>query len=272
MFGVARKPAPIPGTGYFGPARVLEIDEERGLFSVLVTRCKDRKNAFKTWARLAIPYPHELHWGETVLVAGETIDDFYVIGLLDVTVNSKVQKTDLVLQNGTRAAITGTPDAEQLKVFSQDGGLIFEYDSKTGKSRVDIPEGDLELIAANGNIDFISAQDIRFFSKNSIDMKSETFGLTAQAGELHIEETHYTGKKVVGEVHTARLMVERLETLAGTIMEKAKNVYRTVEKLSQIKAGRMRTLVKETCQFKSKKAFFKAEEDFKIKGEKIHLG
>ena len=70
----------------------------------------------------------------------------------------------------------------------------------------------------------------------------------------------------------ARWIVDRLETLAGTVVEKAKNAYRTVERLAQLKTGRMRTLVDETYQFKSKKAFLKSEDDFKIKGDKIHLG
>ena len=56
------------------------------------------------------------------------------------------------------------------------------------------------------------------------------------------------------------------------VIAKARNIYQTVEELSQVRAGRMRTIVAKTFHFKSKKAFVKAEEDYKIKAEKIHLG
>lgn len=264
--GIAKKLDFIPGTGYFGPARVLEIDDQTGRVCALLRPARDTENARKIWAQPAIPHSYQLKWGDTVLAAGDN-DDFYIIGVLGSSANDR-----LTLTSGATAEIVESPEEEKLKVFSKQGGLIFEYDAKTGKSRVDIPEGDLELVTKDGNIDFISAKDIRFVSKNSIDIKSRKMGMTADRGEIHIEDTKYTGKTVSGRIDTVKLIVKRLETIAENMIEKAKNVYRTVEKLSQLKTGRLRTLVKETSQFKSKKAFFKADEDFKIKGDKIHLG
>ena len=60
--------------------------------------------------------------------------------------------------------------------------------------------------------------------------------------------------------------------MAESMIEKARNVYRTVEQLSQLKAGRVRTLVASTFFFRTRKAFIHSEEDYKIKAEKIHLG
>ncbi len=287
---------------YFGPGRILEIDEAKGDVRVLLSRSESDQGVCKTRARLAIPYPCDLEWGETVLVAGEKTDNFYVIGVLNRRAGKKGSENRLVLKNGAKAEVDGPPDSEILKVFSEDGGLIFEYDANTGKSRVDIPTGDLEIITKNGNIDFISAKGVRFFSKNAIEMKSlrgirmaasnarsktlsafdlgpekidlkgPQVGITARKGEMQIEETKYTGKKLSACIENVKLIVERFETLAGNVMEKARNIYRTVEELTELKTGRMRTLVDEVCQFKSKKAFLKAVEDFKIKGEKIHLG
>ena len=48
-------------------------------------------------------------------------------------------------------------------------------------------------------------------------------------------------------------------------MAKAKNVYQTISELSQLKAGRQRTLVDHTCHMKAKKTIYKSETDFKVK-------
>ncbi len=69
-----------------------------------------------------------------------------------------------------------------------------------------------------------------------------------------------------------KLISGKVETLANDIIEKAKTVYRTVEGLTQLRTGRMRTMVEASYHLKAKKTFLKAEEDFKVKAEKIHLG
>ena len=208
----------------------------------------------------------------------------------------------LVMQCGAKAEVTGPPDREKLQVFSKHGGLIFEYDSITGKSRLEIPEGDLEISTCSGNIEFFSEKEISFFSKQSIKMESSQgihmvtsdaanenlaaislgskkigmnspeIDINSQRCDIQIEETRYTGNKFSGRIKNIKLLMERLDSAACTVIEKAKNIYKTVEELTQLRTGRMRTIVNTTWQVKSKKAFLKAEEDFKVKGEKIHLG
>ena len=103
-------------------------------------------------------------------------------------------------------------------------------------------------------------------------LSSSELGITAQRGTFQVEETRYTGKRFLGKIAYAQLIVGKLGTLAESIVEKAKNVYRTVEQLSQLKTGRMRTLIESTYHLKAKKAFLRSEEDFKVKADKIHLG
>jgi hypothetical protein len=67
-------------------------------------------------------------------------------------------------------------------------------------------------------------------------------------------------------------VAHRLETLADTVVSKARNVYRTVEELTQLQTGRLRMLVKGSCHLKARDAFLKAEQDFKVDGDQIHLG
>jgi len=47
-----------------------------------------------------------------------------------------------------------------------------------------------------------------------------------------------------------KMAARRIERVAETVIEKAKNIYQTVEELTQLQTGRMRTLVKGTCHLK----------------------
>jgi hypothetical protein len=239
---------------------------------VLLEPTESSVKANRAWARLAIPYPYKPKWGDTLLVTGEDPEHFYVIGVLNAQKAEPDPERAVVLENGTRAVVASPPEGEKLRVFSREGGLIFEHDTRTGKSRVDIPAGDLEVATKEGDISFNSAKRIRLCSQTAIEMKSPDFRIDARRGNIQIEVAKYQGKKFSGEISYVRLVMDRLESLADNVIAKAKNVYRTVEALTQLRTGRLRILVDATYQLKSKKAMLKTEEDFKLRAEKIYLG
>jgi len=140
--------------------------------------------------------------------------------------------------------------AEPERVYSAHRELLFEYDPAAGKTRVNIARGSLELATQDGDICLDSARSVRIKGR-AIDMC---------ANDLTVRTAR------------TRWITDRLETFAKTMVEKARNVYRTVSQLVQTRSGRMRTLVDDTYQLKSKRAYLKSQEDFKVKGEKIHLG
>lgn len=241
-----------------------------------------------------MPHEYKPAWGDTLLVAGRDPEAYYAIGVLES--RAVAPQRTLVLRNGARAEVTGPPEAEKIGVFSRQGNLIFEYDPESGQSRVDIPDGDLE-IRSRGHIAFSSEKGIRFCGREPIEMESPAgigltagrdagmtlkpdrvdlsgpaVGIRARRGDIQIEEANYLGRRFSGKVDHIRMVMERFETLAGNVIHKAKNVYRTVERLTQLRTGRLRTLVDETCQLKSKNAFVKTDEDFKVRADQIYLG
>ncbi len=265
MSNLAEKYPWMRETRYLGQARVLDVDEKEGRALVQLNAAAGND---QTWAAIAISVSHELAPGDTVLAAGENFDEMYIIGLLKTADDSP--KT-ITLTGGTRAEASGNPGEQTMKVFSAKQELLFEYDEAAGTARVNMPSGDLEFVTQTGNISFQSGRDISFHSHH-MDMKTHEIGLSAHKGDLQIDEAVYTGRKLLGNITHAKLVAERLETAAQTMIEKARNLFQSVEELSQLKTGRMRTLVKKTFHFKANKAFVKAEEDYKIRAEKIHLG
>lgn len=285
MLDVPEQTDIMPVVQYFGPAGVIEKDESGGRFRVTIPHPESGSGYITPWVRLAIPLPLDFHCGDRVLVAGNN-DEFYIIGVLDHTPAGQTSVNRLELTCGVKAEKSATPESETLRVISKEGVLLFEYDASTGKSRVNAPSGGLEFHADNGEIALCSSKSIRLATLDSesgcqssftleagkMDFTSAELGITSGKGDFRIGETHFAGNALKGEVRTVRLAMKRFESTAETVVQKAKNIYQTVEELVQVHAGRMRALIEATLHVKSKRTFLKSEEDVKINGNKIYLG
>lgn len=260
----------MTSTRYLGPARVLDVDAAQNRVRLTLTGSDDE---IGLWACIAIPGAAGLEKGDTVLLIGDQPDELYVIGLLNRKAASAAAPARLALSGGAYIEVVRTEANEALRVFSQRNELVFEYDPAQGNARINVEKGNLEFTAQNGNIVFASGREVLFHGQSVgisgvSEVRLETapaIGGTGSAVTLLPERADLTSRDL-------RLTAERIETAAHSIVEKAKNVYRTVEHLTQLRTGRLRTLVSSTFHFKSRKAFLKAEQDYKIKAEKIHLG
>ncbi len=299
MFDVMQEPWTTPRTSCWGPAEILEINTRDRLVRVRVPGSEEGQ---EVWARLAIALDCNCEAGQNALVAGQSLDELYVIGMLSPSRIVAGKHRKVVSSNGASAAVIGSPGEEKLELRSKAGDLVIEYDSRTGRTRVNVGTGDLEFVAREGNIDFTSAKDIRLTSSQRIEMRSDSgirltttnligkliSSLTlnpgrlkmnshevvveAQKSEIRVAETTHVGKKLSITVAEAGLVAGHLEVLANEVVQKAKNIYTQVEGLVQTAAKRMRTMVQSTYHLRSKQAFLKADEDFKVNADKIHLG
>jgi hypothetical protein len=233
----------------FDPARVVENERDDGTVQVIL----DRPGPWSIiTAQVAASRTAPLAAGDRVLVAGDPSQELYVIGRIGPFRPEPQSQNALRTGSGACAVLSTDPVTASavLQVYSPRKELVFEYDPIGGTARVNIARGRLELSTEDGDIELRSARYVRI-GGHAIEMNSRDLNVKAAS---------------------SRWVVDRMETLAGTLVEKSRNAYRTVEQLAQLKTGRMRTLVDQTFHFKSRKAFLKSDEDFKIKGEKIHLG
>jgi uncharacterized protein DUF3540 len=288
-------------SGYLGPAEIVELHPHDHL---VLVKWNDRGERWRSWAVPALGSSgHDLQCGDTILLVSQNLADFYVIGLLRGRPTPKLQNPESQIEcSGATASVsTGAAGHQGLEVRSPRGELVFEYEPQSGKTRVHVPAGDLEFVAPNGSIAFHSAKDIRFGAasvsllsrwgacfgifgadgrvKSAITMDPESLKLKtaeliteAEQAHLQITRTRLSGESLKAEVGKVELICRRFETLTEIVIEKAKNVYRTAEQLSQTHAGRLRTIVRDLCHLKTRKAILKADEDFKVDADKIHLG
>lgn len=163
---------------------------------------------------------------------------------------------ELVATDGSRATLARETAGDVFRIYDGVGRLVIEHRADEGKSIVHAPSGDLELRADQGSIDLRARDDIRIRGDRAVT--------SVNHAELGAETVSLRASSVVS-------VVEALETQAERIVERARNVYREIEDLSQTRAGRLRTVVKTTFHVLSQRAFLKAKDDVKIKGDKIHL-
>lgn len=210
-------------------------------------------------ARIALPGPAELFAGDRVLVAGDG-DRVYVIGVLDRARSSPA----VVTRDGAAARLVEEEGRERLEVRDRRGRLLFEYDPESGRGALSVPAGDLELRAPEGRIDLQAGRGIR--------LESPRMSLEAERAEVDFSETVYRGERLSATLNLAELFLGKLATTASRILEKARDVYREVEKLHQLKAGRARELVSGSHYVKARRTYHYAEGTVKIDGQEIHLG
>lgn len=238
----------LNGIPYFGAATVVEPQALDGRVKVSAQLMGDTRVVS---VRLAVQLGRALSSDEQVLIAGSDINDLFIIGVISSAYAAANQSQVLKSRAGAYASVdTSSAGNETLQVFSSNQELLFEYDPLQHKSKVNISKGDLELCTEQGDIKLNAGGEVQI-SAHAIELSSQ---------------------RLNAKVTYAKFVFQRLETFTDTLIEQAKNVYRSVAQLTQLRTGRMRTFVDETYQFKANKAFLKSEDDFKIKGEKIHLG
>jgi hypothetical protein len=252
-------------------------------------------------ARMAIYPQPTLAPDDEVLTLTDGSGKTYIIGILSCGKQEKRPGAKIHLADGAVARIDRTSNNESLKLYSRKNELLIDYQSQTGTVRVNAASGNLEFTAANGSIAFHSAKDIRIdgnhvginartdlqlgiqgpqeatgpaisMQNRKMHLTAPVFDLTAQRAQLFLQETRIAGKKLLGRIGNVQFISRKIESVADTVLARAKNVYRTIAQLSQLRAGRQRTLIENTSHMKAQKTILKSETDFKVKAQKIHLG
>jgi hypothetical protein len=235
-------------------------------------------------ARLAVrgyvPRP-----GETVLVLRTGDGTCWIVGVV-----SDTPLLDSALSE---------PAAAPSKVHDRDGRLLFEYDPDSHRAVLHVPDGDLVLRAPAGRLDLEARDGVSIHSAEPVTVTSarrvrveaaegaQSASVDVEPGEVAVltnvlraavrrAETVATEALLRArtlEVRTVRskIVAEVIDTRAGRIVERAKDTYREVERLAQVRAGRIRMAAEKAAQIVGDQLLLKARQTAKIKGERIHL-
>ena len=170
--------------------------------------------------------------------------------------DSPISERRLVSRAGATVTIAKRDGVERIEVRDAQARLVFELDPATGRTVVSVPAGDL-AIAAAGNVDIVAGGTLRCRG-------AERVAFEAGAGERRA--------RFVLSAALAELVASRIETVADRIFQRARSVFRQVEDLDQLRAGRSRAVVKDGFYVESGHTSIESAEEVKIDGKTIHLG
>lgn len=224
-------------------------------------------------ARVALAGDYAPRIGDTVLVA--TCDDGarYVIGVIAALREaSTIAAPAAVVEasDGSRAALEATASGEAIRVRDGRGRLLFEHLADEGRSVVHVPEGDLDLVVP-GSIRISAGAELSLSSAQQASVTAPRIAVKADHADVRVDEARVSARALETAVEHVLQVVETLEVRAGRVIERAKETYREVEGLAQTRAGRLRLVAEETLHLLGRRAQVKAQEDLKLKGEKIYL-
>lgn len=195
--------------------------------------------------------------GDAVLVSRGSAGEAYVTGVLSRGADAPLA----TLADG--AAVHA--DANAVSVRDARGNVVFEYRADEGRSVLRAARGDIALEADAGDITLHASRRVRLRADEALEAHTPRAALTALDATV-------TARALTTTVETARTVAAVIDTTVERAVTRAKNVFEEVEELSQTRAGRVRTLVRGALHVFAKRAVFKADDDVKIKGERIHLG
>ena len=239
-------------------------------------------------ARLAVAGGYRPRAGDDVLVASAE-GEFFVVGV--VRALRDVGAEVLEAPDGSRVALEHDEDGAVWRLSDAEGRLVFEH--RAGKSVVSVGD-DLEL-RAGGDIALEAGGEVRIEGERAlvageaaVSLRSEGSELTldedrtrltttiletrAERADVQVEEANLVAGTLRTVVHRLRERADVVERTAGRVVERAREVYREVEELSQTKAGRLRFVARTALTLLGEQTQVQAREDVKIKGEKIYLG
>lgn len=224
--------------------------------------------------------------GERVLAIEDEVGDRWVIAVTEVGPSTPL--LDAVLEEETVR-----------RVHDRRGALLFEYDPRSDRAVLHAPTGDLELevpagalrMRARDGVVIDSESDVAITGRRTVTVRAETEAASSsvrlQPGALSLVGGVVTAAADRAELlaHTAsvrardleshskrlRTVAEVVETRAGRILERARDAYREVERLSQTRAGKLRMVAKGAAQLVGENTLLKARDRMKVRGERIHL-
>lgn len=265
-------------------------------------RCSKVPDGEEIWAEVALGTGTRPAVGERVLIAKDDGMRYYILGVLAGTSHVPAAAECLVARDGSRAERIKEEGEERLRLSDRRGRLLFEYRPDTNSAVLNLPDGDLQIRAPNGNIDLISGRSLRLTAVNRLNMTaseeinlalggkgngavsgiqlarqglaltSELLKLRAAKSDMVVGSARFRGRRLEATVSRARLVFDQLESIAERVVTRARSFYQVVEKLHHTRAGRLRALVEGTYDVSGHRLILKARNLVKVDGDKIHLG
>jgi len=136
-------------------------------------------------------------------------------------------------------------------------------------SRLLLPDG--AKIHSNDSLS-LEAEEICISAKRNAVIGAPEISLTGASGIFNFASSFFSCISLTAKIKKVSAMMETINTVVDRITQRARNIFRQVENLEQVNAGRISSTAKNGYLIRSGHISVKSKEEVEIDGKKIHLG
>lgn len=195
----------------------------------------------------------------------------------------------------------GTAVPGALEVYDGEGRLVLRYEPASARVQLGFSSTTLTVDAKTGDTALqssgkltLSGKDVEVLGQRSavvgvrtalghmgatvavgahrLALLAKRFDVKAERENKSVEHSTTTAESVTVNAQHLRQQATKFETVAETMLTKAKEALAYIEGESRVEANRATWKVAQTLWFRSKRAFLKTDKDVNIDGEKVNLG
>ena len=144
------------------------------------------------------------------------------------------------------------------------GAEVVRYEPASGL-RIGAPDGDLTLAAPRGRVLIEAGSDLELAAAGQATLRSAS--TRVETGDVAVVAT-----RIETRARELAQLVGRFELRAQRLVESVTDAYREADGLSQLRAGRVRQLVRGACQLFAERTNISSEGDTSVDGDRVLLG
>jgi len=166
------------------------------------------------------------------------------------------------------------PDAGDRVLCAEDGAEVFVLavlEGEAGANTRLVAEGDLQ-VQATGSLGLRAGDGVEIAAAKEIGLFAGKLHLRAQAAVAAIEELGLVGRSAEAHLQKVVVVAERMETRAERLVQRAKQAFRFVEALEQVRAGVFDLRAEKLAAIRGENTVVAARTLAKLDGEQVKIG
>ena len=140
----------------------------------------------------------------------------------------------------------------------------------TGKAHILLP-GTAIIASESGDIT-LEGRAVRLHASQEAVFEAPEMSFTGIKGTARFSVFSVIARTLGAHIEKTSAVLGVFDGVIGRLTERIGNSFRRIDHLEEVKAGRLRTIVRERFAVRAKQASIVVEEDVNIDGKKIHLG
>jgi hypothetical protein len=198
------------------------------------------------------------------VIEEELNQDEFLVSIGDLPVRASVAVSCMI------SPIVG----DEVAFLGGDEGVAFITSVLSREESADLTIRSVRKISihSENELKLSSSSDITVASQQNLSWSGDTSSLTARAFRVYIDELDGVVRRLSFAGDHMESCFKNINSTIETLVQNAKSVFRNTKDLENIRCGSMTTKVEGFSVTQCRNGAITAEDDFRIDGERVHVG